>query len=90
MESEFFIESLGLNLISFVKINNLPSLVSSIVWFPSNDLSSFFISSTMYIKCFTVGPVDELSFLVLEELPPIRVGAPDLHFVGLSRVLDVP
>ena len=32
---------------------------------------------------------EELSF-VLEDLPPVGVGAVDLHLVGLSRACDVP
>jgi len=57
---------------------------------PDDNLSAFFIFSTMDIECLLVGPVDEVFSLILEELEPVGVGAPDLHVVGLSRVLNVP
>jgi len=34
--------------------------------------------------------VAELVSSEFEELPEVRVGAPDLHVVSLSRVLDIP
>jgi hypothetical protein len=34
--------------------------------------------------------VDEVFLLVFEELEPSRVGAPDLHVVGFSSVLNIP
>ena len=46
METEFFIESFSWNLLGFVKMNDLPSLICTIVSLPDNDLSSFFILST--------------------------------------------
>ena len=67
-----------------VKIENLPSLVVSIVSAPGNDLSAFFILSTMDIKAFVVLPVDEVLVLIGEDLPPSRVSAPDLHVVSPS------
>jgi hypothetical protein len=33
--------------------------------------------------------IDQLVVHVLEHLPPVGVGAPDLHVTSLSRVLDV-
>jgi hypothetical protein len=42
------------------------------------------------IECFTVLPIDEMLAFILEDLEPSRVGAPDLHVVGSSSVLDVP
>jgi hypothetical protein len=42
------------------------------------------------INCFSVLDVDEVFAFILEDLPPVGVGAPDLHVVALSRVLDVP
>jgi hypothetical protein len=36
----------------------------------------------MDIKALLVVPVDEMFILVGEDLPPSRVGAPDLHVVG--------
>jgi hypothetical protein len=90
VESEVGIKSLGLDSLSLVKIDNSPSLVGLSVVAPDNCLSSFFVSSTMNIKYLLVGPVDELLLLVLEELPPIRVSAPDLHVLVSSGVLNIP
>jgi hypothetical protein len=45
----------------------------------------------MNIKTFLVLlKVAEVLSTISEDLPPFRVGAPDLHVIGLSRVLDVP
>jgi hypothetical protein len=84
METEVFIQSLGWFLLGLIKIDNLPSLVSSVVSVPGNDLSSFLVFSSMDIKAFLVLPVDEVFISIGEDLPPSRVGAPDLHVVGLS------
>jgi hypothetical protein len=35
-------------------------------------------------------PIDEVLVSIGEDLPPSRVGAPDLHVLSPSRVLDVP
>jgi hypothetical protein len=85
METEVFMKSLILFFFSFVKIDNLPSLVGSIMSVPNDNISSFFIFSSMDIKAF-VGllEVAEVLALVLEDLPPSRVGAPDLHVAGSS------
>jgi hypothetical protein len=57
---------------------------------PNDNFSSFFIFSTMDIKSLLVGPIDELFLLILEELEPSRVSAPDLHVVCSSSISDVP
>jgi hypothetical protein len=44
VESEVLMKSLGLNCFSFVKIDDLPFLILSIMSIPDYDLSSFFIS----------------------------------------------
>jgi len=90
MESEVFVKSLNCNLSSLVNINNLPSLVCSLVLVPGNDLSSFFILSSVYIKCLLVSDIDEVFILIVEDLEPLRVGTPDLHVVGFSSILDIP
>ena len=84
MEAEFLVESLGWFWLSFVKIDNLPSLVSSVVSLPGNDLSCFFIFTTMYIKTSLVVDVAEMLSFEDEYLEPLRVGAVDLHIVGLA------
>jgi hypothetical protein len=70
METEFFTESTGWYLFGFIKIDNLPSLVGTVMPLPRDYLSSFFISCGMDIKCLTVLPVEEVFFLVGEDLPP--------------------
>jgi len=84
MESEVFIQSLGLNTISFVKINNLPLLVLSFVFVPDNNLSSFLIFSSMDIKSFLVSDIDEVTTFISKDLEPFRVGAVDLHVGSCS------
>jgi hypothetical protein len=91
MHIEALHESFILNLGSVFFIYNLPSLVSTIVSVPDNDFSSFFILTSVNIKAF-VGllNVTEVFSTIDKDLPPSRVGTPDLHVVGLSRVLDIP
>jgi hypothetical protein len=91
MESEVFVHSLVSNLGCFVNIDDLPSLVGFSMILPDDNWSSFFISSTMYIKYSIVLNVNELrSTDELEDLPPSGVGAPGLHLIGLTRACDVP
>jgi hypothetical protein len=70
MEAKFFIQSLSLNLASFIKIKNLPFLGLGTIVTPNLNWVSFFISSSSYIKGFVVSPVDELVVLILEDLEP--------------------
>ena len=84
MESKLFIESTSSIFFSFVKIDNLPFLVLSVVLLPDNDLSTFFIFTTMYIKTSLVVDVAEMLSFEDEYLEPLRVGAVDLHIVGLA------
>jgi hypothetical protein len=90
VESEFFIESLGLKLSGLIKIEYLPLLVLSSVVTPNSNGMAFLVFSPLNIKYLVVTPVDKLAVLILEYLPPSRVGAPDLHVVGFTRVSDVP
>jgi hypothetical protein len=52
---------------------------------------AFFIFSSGNIKYSIVSDVDKLLSLVFvsEDLPPVGVGAPDLHVLGLSGALDI-
>jgi hypothetical protein len=82
METEVFIKSLILLFLSLVEIDNLPLLILAIVFLPDDNWSAFFISTTIYIKA-SVGilEVAEVVSLILENLPPSRVSAPDLEVV---------
>jgi hypothetical protein len=81
METKFFVQSTCLGLCSLVKIENLPLLVATIVVSSNTDCTSFLILATSDIKDLVVLPVDKLVLVELEDLPPLRVGAPDLHVV---------
>jgi len=84
MESEFLVKSFLSRSIMFVKIDNFPSLVGTIVSLPENTRLSFNIFRSRNVKCSSIFDVDEVSISILEDLPPLRVGAPDLSFVALS------
>jgi hypothetical protein len=71
METEFFVESLGLEFVSFININYLPSLVLSVVALVSNDWFSFSIFTSFNIKYLLVLDIDELFTSILEDLPPL-------------------
>jgi hypothetical protein len=49
-----------------------------------NDLLSFNVFVSRNIKNSTILEVDEHLTFILEDLPPVSIGAPDLHVVGLS------
>jgi len=84
VETEFFIESFTCNFLCLVKIDNLPSLVGTIMSVPNDNLLTFNIFALEDIKAFLVLPVDEVFIRVGEDLPPSRVGAPDLHVLVSS------
>jgi hypothetical protein len=90
MESEFLVNSLSLWTLCFVKINNSPSLVLSTVVTPHLNCRTFLIFASFNIEDLVGLPVDELILLILENLPPSRVSAPDLHVIGSTRALDIP
>jgi len=46
MEAKFFVQSLGFNLISFINVDDLPFLVSSVVALPDDNWLSFSILTT--------------------------------------------
>jgi hypothetical protein len=83
-ETEFLIESLGLNFVCLVNIKNLPLLICSIVVSVNTNLGSFFVFASNDFKDLIVAPVDKLVVLKLEDLPPSRVSAPDLHVIGFT------
>jgi len=89
VESELFVNSLGLFLLGLIKIDDIPSLVCLSMVVPYNSWSSFFICSSMDIKNLVVLSVDELLVGVLEDLPPVGVGTPDLHVLVLTRAVDI-
>jgi len=71
VETEFFIESLSLNLWSLVKIEYSPSLGNSSIVFPYLNSVTFLILASSYIKdSVVVSEVHELLSSVLEQLPP--------------------
>jgi hypothetical protein len=78
-----------LRTLGFVKINDIPFLGFGSVVTMYLNWASFSIITTFNIKHFTVVPVDELVTLILEDLPPSRVSAPDLHVVGSTRRFDI-
>jgi len=89
LESEITVHSLSCNLFGYIKIENFPDLVSSIWSVVYNDLVSFLIFVSFNFNAFLVLPINEVSLLIGEDLPPSRVGAPDLHFSGSSWSLDI-
>jgi len=90
VESEFVIYSCLWNWFCFINIDDSPSLVCSSMLVPNNNISSFFIFSSMDINCLIVSQVDEVFSLIDEDLPPVRVGACDLHVLASTIALNVP
>jgi hypothetical protein len=85
-ETELTVCSLGLEsfITHLVFVDNLPSLSWCSVLFPDLDVVGFFISSSCNIEYLGVLDVGEEGAIVLEDLPPVRVGAPELHVAGSS------
>jgi len=90
METKVLIEPLGLWSLCFIKINNIPLLMSSSIVTPNTNLLAFLVFSSSNIKDLAWLPVDELSLLILENLEPSWVGWPDLHVIGSTSALDIP
>jgi hypothetical protein len=90
METEVFIESFSLRSLSFIEINDIPLLVSCLTVTENSNCLTFFILASFNFNDLVVVPVNELVILILENLEPSRVGAPNLHVVGLTRRFDVP
>jgi hypothetical protein len=74
METKFFVESLSSNFISLVKIDDLPSLVSTVVLViinaSDNNSLTFFILSVSNFEDLVIGWIDESFTLELEYLEP--------------------
>jgi hypothetical protein len=79
MESEFFVKSFLLSLSGFVQVKNSPLLMVSSVVVLDTDCISFSVTLVLDFEDLLVLPIDELFVLILEYLPPVRIGAPDLH-----------
>jgi hypothetical protein len=90
METEVLIKTLIFILTCFVNVKDSPLLMVTLVVAPDSYCMSFFILSSLDIKDLVILPVDELFILILEDLPPSRVSAPDLKVVSSSTALDVP
>jgi hypothetical protein len=71
VESEFFIESLGLNLSSFVKINNLPLLVKSVSLSKNSNWLTLNILVSSDIEVLSVLDINESVNLILKDLEPL-------------------
>jgi hypothetical protein len=85
VESVFLVESLRLNWLCLVKIDNIPSLVLSVVSVPDDDWSSFLIFASVNIDTFLLFlEVTEVFISVGKELPPVGVSAPDLEVLGFT------
>jgi hypothetical protein len=90
VESVFLVETLGLNWLCFVKIDNIPSLVLSVVSVPNDNWSSFLVFASVDINTLLIIlEVTEVFISIGEELPPVGVCAPDLEFSGFSRACNV-
>jgi len=89
METEVLVQSLCLWSLRLIDIDNIPLLTSGSLVAINLNWGTFTVIVTFDIKSFTGLPIDELVVLVLEYLPPVRVGAPDLHVVGSTIALDV-
>jgi len=50
---------------------------------------AFFILIALYTDNLIVNNVDKVSTLVLEDLPPVRVGAVDLHVGSITFIVDI-
>jgi len=84
MPSEFLADSLGFNFGCFINIYDVPSLVTTTMILMDYDWLSFLIFATWNVKNSVVLNVDQLVVLISENLPPSRIGTPDLHSVCSS------
>jgi hypothetical protein len=75
VETEFLVKTLGFSLCLFVKIENLPSLVGTVVSSVDLDILSFNIFTLEYIEA-SVGLLDvtEVFITVDKDLEPSRIG----------------
>ena len=86
VETELLVEALGSVLGSLVEVDDLPSLVGIVlavsILAVDDDLLTFFVLSSLNFNHLVVGWIDQEFTLQLEDLEPLRVGAPDLHISG--------
>jgi len=90
METEVFVQSLGLWSLCLIEIDNVPQLSLGSVASVYLNWGAFTIIASFDIKHFLALPVDELVVLVLEDLPPVRVGTPNFHLASSSITVDFP
>jgi len=91
MESRLGINSLGSDISSIISVSNIPLLVElSIVISDSNSLSFNILSFVWDFNNLVVLDVNELFTSELEDLPPLRVGALDLHLASTTIALNMP
>lgn len=88
-QSVVFIPSFVLLFLLVIKIEDLPSLVQTVVQCPDEYLLAFSILSSGNINHFLVLDIDDIIGLILEDLEPSAVGVPHLQVVLLSSVLNV-
>jgi hypothetical protein len=84
LETEFLVETFIGLILSFVNIDNLPFLAGGLLFLGYNNCSHFFILGLSDIKASGVLNITDVLSFHSEELPPVRVGAPDLHISSLS------
>jgi len=70
VESEIFADSLSLDGLCFVKIDDIPDLSLGSIAAPHLYWVAFNIFTSSDTKYLVVGPVGELVFLILEDLEP--------------------
>jgi hypothetical protein len=73
MEAEVLIDTFGSNFLSFIKIDNLPSLLWLFSSINDHYWLTFSIFSVLNIKAFTSSLINvaEMICLILEELEPL-------------------
>ena len=71
MESEIAVVATLASFLDFIKIENLPSLVQSVVSSPDNDVLAFTVFITRHIKYSLIFDVDKVLSNVSEELEPM-------------------
>jgi hypothetical protein len=89
VETKFFIQAFSFNLVSFVKIYNLPSLVLTTSSLVDGSLLVLKVFVSIDFNNLLVVDIGEEALIVNEDLPPIGVGAVYLEFIRFSRALDI-
>lgn len=92
VESELLVDALSWLLACLVKINNLPFLVESLVWWVDNYVLALLVLSSVNIEYLVVDDVLELSCArsIFEDLEPVVVlGATSLEVLSSTSRLDL-